>query len=368
MYLCKILLIFFLLWIPYSGSVGIKSNPIRTEYIFKQSYPLEATQQRGYQISPNFYAAIQQSELAKQNMQELLQNFLENLQRNFTKSSPLLLSNAENMNKYQQLDKLHGLSEFFNLASISANDFSLKSKTFIELSKNESNELLLKLRRLPSTEKILPGHIKSSLTNYFTEMEFFHVMFSEIMDECLEYIIDTLRVTQLAFIEFANIQNELLRTWHLNPTEGCFLRYMDFLQEWSAEIFKCATQEHSTAYDIYALTIVTTKFILQQLEHRIQRLFNCFMFGHYKIRCRFLYFVEQDFKLLLLKLNELQIYYDFKIKTGHGTTFQNLKSETTGEIQTVQERLDCIPYGFPELQMQSDLKKCFSMLLTRNRS
>lgn len=151
---------------------------------------------------------------------------------------------------------------------------------------------------------------------------------------------------------------------------------MDFLQQWSAEIFKCAAgTELNIAYDVYAMTEVTTKYLLRQLEFRIQRLFNCFLHGDYKMRCRFLQFAEEDFRKLVDKLDELQMYYDIKTKRGRVNTYrierrkrnerdEKEKQQDLEAVLEYEKSLNalsdkCIPYGFPDTQMMSSLKSCF---------
>lgn len=319
----------------------------------------------GEHISLDFYAAIEMGDGAKNDLQSLLHNFFENLQRNLSTSSILNTVVTKpidiQMNRYQ-LGKLNDLADYFQHSSETAGRFAQKAEHFFETSKNESFSLLLKLRQVPSAQRFLPTAIKMQLTDYFAEMEFFHVMFSEIIDEALEYIVDTLLSIQRTFLRYADIQREVLRTWNFKSDEWCCNTYMDFLQQWSAHIFKCATsKELQIAYDVYATTETGTKHIMRQLEFRIQRLYNCFIFGNYEIRCQFLRKPEEDFEKLFAKLDELQQYFDIKIKRGRVTINRsNIRRRRQLDESNYSAIYDkCIPYGFPDVQMMSSLKTCF---------
>ncbi|KAI8114746.1 hypothetical protein FF38_04441 [Lucilia cuprina] len=316
----------------------------------------------GEHISLDFYAAVELSDGAKNDLQELLYNFLENLQRNLSTSSILNTVVAKpidiEINRYQ-LGKLNDLADFFQHSSNTAGQFAQKAEHFFETSKNESHSLLLKLRQLPSAQRFLPTAVKMRLTDYFAEMEFFHVMFSEIIDEALEYIVDTLRSIQRTFLRYADIQRDTLRTWNFKSDEWCCNTYLDFLQQWSAHIFKCAASSNlHVAYDVYATTETSTKYIMRQLEFRIQRLYNCFIFGNYELRCQFLRKPEIDFEKLFAKLDELQQYFDIKIKGGRVTNDRSgRRRRQQDETKNIYDK--CIPYGFPDIQMTTSLKTCF---------
>lgn len=313
----------------------------------------------GEHVSLNFYSSLESGDFVKNNLQSLLHNFLENLQSNLSTSSILnadVVSRPVNSELYQyQLRRLYDLAYYFEHSSEAAGNFALKAECFFEISKNESYNLLLKLRQVPSAQRFLPTAVKMHLTDYFAEMEFFHVMFSEVIDEALEYIVDTLRSIQGVFLNYADIQREVLRTWNLKSDEWCCTTYMEFLQRWSAQIFKCAADKNLyTVYDVYATTEMFTKYIMRQLEFRIQRLYNCFIFGNYQIRCQYLRKPEQDFEKLFAKLDELQQYIDIKIKKGRVSIN---RSRRRRHQQKLHDK--CIPHGFPHSQMPNDLRTCF---------
>lgn len=317
----------------------------------------------GEHISLHFYAVVEKGDRAKNDLQFLLHNFLENLQRNLS-TSPILntvivRATDVDINRFQ-LEKLNDLADYFQHSSETAGKFAHEAELFFEVSKNESHSLLLKLRQVPSAQRYLPTAIKMRLTDYFAEMEFFHIMFSEIIDEALEFIVDTLRSIQSTFIRYADIQREVLRTWKLKSDEWCCNSYMDFLQQWSAEVFKCAAStDLNVVYDVYATSETTTKYIMRQLEFRIQRLYNCFLFGGYEMRCQFLRNPEQDFEKLLAKLDELQQYFDIKIKRGRVTINRSRRRRRRDESTLSVIADKCIPNGFPDTQMANSLKTCF---------
>ncbi|KAM7360713.1 uncharacterized protein ACRADG_007167 [Cochliomyia hominivorax] len=325
----------------------------------------------GEHVSLNFYSALELGEEAKNDLQSLLHNFFENLQRNLSTSSILNSVVTKpvdvEMNRYK-LDKLYDLADYFQYSSETAGQFAKKSEHFFENSKNESHLLLLKLRQVPSAQRFLSNAVKMQLTDYFAEMEFFHVMFSEIIDVALEYIVDTLRSIERTFLRYADIQRDVLRTWNFKLDEWCCNTYMDFLQQWSAHIFKCTTSNNlQIVYDVYATTETSTKYIMRQLEFRIQRLYNCFIFGNYEIRCQFLRKPEEDFEKLFAKLDELQQYFDIKIKRGLVTVNRsNRRRRQEDDINYHENNDKCIPYGFPDVQMTSSLKTCFYFPLKFN--
>jgi len=237
--------------------------------------------------------------------------------------------------------------------------------------------------------------VKMDLTNYFAEMEYFHVMLSEIVDEALEHIVETVQALQRTFLKYADLQRQMLRTWNFKPEESCNNRYMHFLLHWSDKIFKCSVgSELNVAYDTFAITELVIKYIMRELEFRIQRLYNCFLFGDYRIRCRFLQNPSKDFSKLFSKLEELQTYYDIKIRGGrilaNRQYFPQRRRRSKIDVETVHinfqmdndendindtkielkpiynnnnynNNIDsCLPSNFPyEPIINSNLKNCF---------
>lgn len=341
--------------------------PLPPTYLGAPAQPIS-----GEHISMEFYKAVECADKTKRHLQSTLYNFLENLQRNLT-TSVILNTNANRIdNTYfdMQRIKINDLLIFFNASSQAAADLANDVEHLYEITKNESNALWQKIRHLPKAQGRLPLDVKSQLTDYFEEMEFFHIVFSEIIDQALEYIVDTMRLMQRSFSRYSDIQHDVLYDWKLSNQHSCYNQYMHFLQKWSVEIFQCAAgHQLDVAYDVYAMTDVITSYILRQLEFRIQRLFNCFLFGKYEIRCRFLKHPEKDFKKLHSKLDELQFYYDIKIK--HGKVPLSRQRKRRNEVQGYNEDLNevekfsgdkCIPYGFPESQMFNSFKSCFHVL------
>lgn len=147
-------------------------------------------------ISKEFYYAIERSDNSKENLQHKLQHFLENLQKNLTMSTVLSDFGNSDTSAENYIVRMHELSTFFYEASKSFGQFSNDVETFYEITKNSSHALLLKLRQVPTAQ---PKYVKILLTNYFAEMEFFHMLFSEIVDDALEYTIGTLSAIQKIF-------------------------------------------------------------------------------------------------------------------------------------------------------------------------
>jgi len=313
-------------------------------------------------IPEYFYKSIEKSDGSKHNLQHKLRHFLERLQKNFTAST--LFSDSENnvTSVENYILRMHQLSTFFYKTSITIETFSTDSEQFFEMSKNSSHELLLRLRQIPTAQ---PTFVKVYLTNYFAEMEFFHTIFSEIIDEAMEYSLETLRAIEKIFFYYADTQNIILKNWKLKLNLECYQLYVDFLQHHSAKVFKCADGDNlHLVYDVYSVTKLNVKYIMTQLEFRIQRLFNCFKNKSFTTRCKFLYSAERDFKTLFSKLADLEMYLDVKTKKGNVSALRfrrtatrhdnTLKSETTLD--------DCIPIGFPHSQMSFNLKTCFYFL------
>ncbi|XP_064544427.1 uncharacterized protein LOC135432626 [Drosophila montana] len=313
----------------------------------------------GEYIPIQFYNAMRSAEASKQSLQNQLRNFLEQLQKNLTTSTLLSLKDNNQQNAERQLTKLYELSVFFYTAADVARFFARDSEIFFEIAKNSSYTLLLQLRQIPATQ---PTAIKLLLTNYFAEMEFFHVMFSEIIDEALEYTQNILLATQKTFTYYADIQRFILQNWNFKGDIGCCKEYMEFCQLYSSQIFKCAAGHGlDVAFDVFAITELTSKYVMLQLEFRIQRLFNCFYFGNYEIRCKFLQNAERDFEILFSKIEELEIFFDTKIKNGRVSALRVRRQAQIeeGAFTGVKSYDACIPKDFPHRQMHQSLKLCF---------
>ncbi|XP_032597726.1 uncharacterized protein LOC116806047 [Drosophila grimshawi] len=318
------------------------------------------TQSNGGEYIPiTFFNAIRLAEDSKQSLQNQLRNFRENLQKNLTTSTMLSILDDNYQNTEHQIIKLHDLSAFFDTAADIARIFAHDSEMFYEVAKNSSYTLLLQLRQMPTTQLTL---VKLLLTNYFEEMEFFHIMFSEIIDEALEYTQNTLLAIQKTFTYYADVQQFVLQNWNFKSDIGCCKGYMEFLQLYSAQIFKCAAGHDLTvALDVFAMTEITSKYIMRQLEFRIQRLCNCFLFGNYEIRCKFLKNAERDFELLFSKLEELETYFDLKMKKGlvSSRRFRRRSQVENRDFESNRVHNHCIPVDFPQGQMNKSLKQCF---------
>ncbi|XP_017849079.1 uncharacterized protein LOC108604225 [Drosophila busckii] len=315
-------------------------------------------------IPSDFYNAMRLADQSKQSLHNQLRSFLENLQKNLTTSKVLGDVDGNYKSTLSQMKKLYELPEFFYATADIANALARDSEQYFEVSKNCSSTLLLKLRQIPSS---LPTSVKLLLTNYFEEMEFFHITFSEILDEALEYTQNAFIATQKAFVQYADVQQFVLDKWNFKGDATCCKEYMEFLQFYSAQIFKCAAgSELTTAYDVFAMTEMTGKYIIQQLEFRIQRIFNCLLFGNYEIRCTFLKDAEQDFQPLLNKIDELKIFYDIRIKHGRVSAYRLTRRGTqiyTEAFDDVTNEPKCLPDNFPHNQMQSSLKSCFNNIV-----
>uniref|UniRef100_A0A6P4E6J6 Uncharacterized protein LOC108040572 n=1 Tax=Drosophila rhopaloa TaxID=1041015 RepID=A0A6P4E6J6_DRORH len=346
----------WLLWSAQSQqlNVSVIRHLVGTQHLL-QSF-------KGEYIPKEFFKSIEKSESSKKNLQNKLRHFLEKLQKNLTMSS--VLSDPENTTTSAEnyILKMQELSTFFYKASYIFEQFAIDSESFYEISKNSSHELLLKLRQVPTAQ---PTLVKVLLTNYFAEMEFFHVLFSEVIDEALEYTTETLRAIQKLFFNYADTQSLILQNWKLKLSLECCKLYADFLQYYSAQIFKCAAVDQlNFAYDIYAVTEINVKYIIKQLEFRIQRIFNCFMIKSFTIRCKFLNSAERDLENLFIKLNELEMYLDVKIKK-RSVSDPIFRQKTTWHENTrkfISTIDDCLPIDFPRSQMSTDLKECFFFL------
>ncbi|XP_034665694.1 uncharacterized protein LOC117899639 [Drosophila subobscura] len=345
----------FFLWLVNCQNVNI------IRHLSENSHMPQSRTIRGEQIPLEFYEAIQSSDNSKIELQNRLHHFLENLQKNLTTSTVFRDFQTSASRSENYVTKMTGLSTFFLDASNSAGIFAQESEKFYDLIKNSSYALLLKLRQVPAAQ---PTQVKVLLTNYFSEMEFFHIMFSEIVDEALEYTVGTLRAVQRIFLHFADVQSFILQDWKLKLDFECCKMYMDFLQYHSAQVFKCAAgHELNVAYDVYAVTKTNAKYIMRQLEFRIQRLFNCFIFKSYEIRCQFLQNAERDFESLFSKLEELEMYLDIKTKQGRAS---NLRFHRQRQIRyddattkSTEPLSDCLPNDFPYNQIKSELRSCF---------
>lgn len=312
-------------------------------------------------ISNIYYKSGQDAEIVKIKLQNTLRNFIENLQKNLTTSIILkTLDNKLSLERSQQKwQKLNDHMEFYRTASHHLKEFAFKSEIFLQISKNESVTFLMKLRRVPTGQQMLLPHVKLQLTNYFAEMEFFNVVFFEIIDEGMEYINNALYIIRTTFENYADIQQNILHDQNFLFDNWCFNKYFEFLQKWSTQIYKCATETRlQTVYNVFSMTKVGVKYLMQQLEFKMQRLFNCFIFKEYSIKCNFLRSPESDFEKLFTILKELQIYYDREINSGRVESRRIQRSE---KKYIDSSKNNCIPFGYPINQMPNSLKICFNI-------
>ncbi|KAH8288960.1 hypothetical protein KR044_009682 [Drosophila immigrans] len=344
--------------------IVIISQPLSgNEHVGKLSSRLERWMQsiRGEYIPLEYFNRMSSADLTKQDLQSLLRNFLENLQKNLTTSA--MLNVVDHQSNQNQIRKLWELTNFFYLSADVVKSFAHDSQLYYEVAKNSSYTLLLHLRQIPSTQ---PTLVKLLLTNYFEEMEFFHIMFSEIIDEILEYTQNTLLLIQNTFIYYADIQRFILENWNLKRNISCITEYMEFLQPCSAKVFKCTTDAKlDVVFDVFAMTQLTNKYVMRQLEFRIQRLFNCFYFGNYEIRCKFLENAERDFETLFNKIYDLEIYYDIKTKNGRVSPLRLRRQSyqyNEEDTNALGVHTDCIPKDFPLSKMRKSLKNCFDTI------
>ncbi|KRK05692.1 uncharacterized protein LOC120322286 [Drosophila yakuba] len=314
------------------------------------------------QAPKQFYDAIEKSDFSKQSLQNKLEHFLEKLQKNLTVST--VLSNTEDIvtSEREYVYRMQELSTFFYEASFSLEQFSSDINIFYETSKNSSYTLLLKLRQVPTGQ---PSKVKVLLTNYFAEIEFFHVLFSEIIDEAMEYGTKFLRSIQKLFVYYADTQNIILENWKLKTNPQCCKLYINFLQHQSSQIFKCAALDNlNVVYDVYSVTKLNIKYIIRQLEFRIQCIFNCLLYKSLTLQCKLLKSAEQDLRTLFSNLAELDMFLDIKTKKGRalGLRFRRGKTRINNQIKLEPNPVECLPIGFPNTQMSTDLKKCFYFL------
>ncbi|XP_017062227.2 uncharacterized protein LOC108102086 [Drosophila ficusphila] len=313
---------------------------------------------KGEHIPNQFYKAIEKSDSSKLNLQSKLRNFMENLQKNLTMSAVLTAFENTSHNADDYIIRMQELSTFFFKVSYAIEQFAIDGEAFYETSKNSSHALLLKLRQVPTAQ---PTLVKVLLTNYFAEMEFFHVLFSEILNEALEYSSETLKDIQNIFYYYADTQSTILQNLNLKIDLECCKLYLDFLQHHSAQIFRCATGDKlNIVYDVYAVTKLNVKYIMRQLEFRIQRLLNCLIFKSFIIQCNFLTSAEKDLENLFNKLFELEMYLDGKTKKGSILASRLLRRNIwyDSSIQSQSSLKDCLPRDFPRGQMSTELTKC----------
>ncbi|XP_012156601.1 uncharacterized protein LOC105664794 [Ceratitis capitata] len=318
-------------------------------------------------ISYMFYKSAQDANEAKNKLQNVLRNFVEIVQKNLT-TSVILKSfyNELHVERSQQkFQKLSDHTEFFKIVSHDLKEFSLKSEIFLQTSKNESNAFLMKLRRIPTRQRTLSSHDKLQLTNYFAEMEFFNIMLFEIIDEGLEYITNALNIIRMIFDKYTDIQQQNLQYQNFIFDNWCYNRYFEFLQKWSIQIYTCATNSRLEAvYNVFAMTEIAIKHIIRQQEFKVQRIFNCFLFPGCNIKCNFLRYAENDFQELFTIVQDLQTYYDIQINRGRVKSRRIERSEEIlhlNDLEVIDSTEQCIPYGFPENYMLSNLKLCFNI-------
>ncbi|KAH8241724.1 hypothetical protein KR032_007545 [Drosophila birchii] len=343
----------YLIWCFQSQIAGVSSNHPRLALPF---HSISAEH-----ISKDFYYTIERSDRSKEKLQHKLHHFLEDLQKNLSMStvfSDFRKSDPSAANYIVRIDKL---LIFFYEASNVFGQFSNDVETFYEASKNSSHALLLKLRQIPTAQ---PKYVKVLLTNYFTEMEFFHMMFSEVINDALEYTIGTLTAIQKIFFYYAETQSSILHNWKLKLDLECRKLYADFLQHHSAKIFECTAGHNlKLTYDVYAVTKLNVKYIMKQLEFRIQRLFKCFIFGSYATQCTFLNNADLDFEPLFSKLAELDMYLDIKTKTGRVSVLRHRRGSDADEFSNDVPILNnCLLNDFPQNEISNRLKDCFHMI------
>ncbi|KAL9890897.1 uncharacterized protein ACN427_009696 [Glossina fuscipes fuscipes] len=334
--------------------------------------------------SERYYIGLEDTDRVKRGFQALLRSFLENLQKNL--STSILLNVAVNTTDVIEIEnrhhKLTDLSSFFQYSSEQAALLADKIESCFEITKNESESYLRKWEEIRSSQPSISAEVKALIDEYLIEMQSFHTIFSEIIDDFLEYIAHVLRSVRDIFIEYADMLTDSYRRF--KATNLCYNFYMDFLQQWSAVIFKCKTAtDLNTAYDVYTISETTSRHVMKQLEFRMQRLYNCLASRDYRIRCQFLRNPERDFSKLFLKLDELQQYFDIKIKRGRVNSNRKRRSDFSEDHKSVELKLKiplnrdyistagnenkCIPIDFPYKYMSTNLKKCFDILLWEDK-
>ncbi|XP_020809826.1 uncharacterized protein LOC110185387 [Drosophila serrata] len=312
-------------------------------------------------VSKEFYYAIERSDKSKEKLQQKLHNFFENLQKNFSMSTVLSDLRKKETSAENYIVRMQELVTFFYEASDVFGEFSKDVEKFYDISKYSSHALLLKLRQIPTAQ---PKYVKVLLTNYFSEMEFFHMMFSEVVNDALEYTIGTLTAIQKIFFYYAETQSTILHNWKLKLDLECRKLFVDFLKHHSAKLFECAAGNNlELTYDIYAVTKLNVKFIMKQLEFRIQRLFNCFIFGSYAIQCTFLNNADRDFENLFSKLAELDMYLDIKTKMGRVSVLRRRReSDAVQFTEDVPTLVNCLSNDFPQNDISNSLKDCYYVI------
>ncbi|XP_067638179.1 uncharacterized protein [Eurosta solidaginis] len=267
-------------------------------------------------ISFLFLKSASDAESAKSKLQSTFQSFLENLQQNFSSSAILQLPGNSTEKSHQKRQKIKNHIAFFEIASVYLMEFAFASEHFLQVTKNESIEILFKLRRYvkKACKKRIPTRIKSLLTTFFADMDIFNVMFSETVDEGLEYIVQTLQIIQTAFDGYTDTQKRILLHSCYKFDDWCYNQCFEFLLKRSAYIYHCASNAGlERVYNIYAMTETITKHIMRQLALKVQRLLNCLTFNEYNIKCSFLRHTGHGFQKIYAILKDLQAYYNIEL-------------------------------------------------------
>ncbi|XP_055853338.1 uncharacterized protein LOC129917048 [Episyrphus balteatus] len=284
---------------------------------------------RSEHISVEFFIAGENADRSQNSLNEFMDKFYEHLQLNSTHE-------VENIFLY--LDQSQNISI----------EFGENVKEFFNLAKNESERLLERLQNI-SSPPLITEKIKSQLLDYFSEMEIFKEMLCEILDDVTEFTLYSLRTVQSTLLQFGEAQNTIIeRRRHSQEDNFCHNSFTEFLWQSAGEVIQCTNTRLHITYDIFSITKLTTYHVLKMLEHRIQKIHNCFLFGNYSFRCRFVKNAEVDFEKLYTRLDELQMYNEKQRRKIY-------RNRQRGGF------VKCIPPNFPDGQMTESLKSCSSI-------
>ncbi|XP_055907285.1 uncharacterized protein LOC129942396 [Eupeodes corollae] len=280
------------------------------------------------QISVEFFIAGENADRYQNSLSDFMDKFNEQLQMNVTHE-------VENLFVY--------LEQSQNISITFADNVD----EFFDIAKNESDRLLVELQNALSRDN-LTEKTKYQLSDYHTEMENLKEIFCGILDDVTEFTLDSVRMVQSTMQQFAEVETMIIeRRRHFQDDDFCHNDFTEFLWQSAGEVIQCANSRLHITYDIFSITKLATYHILKMLEHRVQKIYNCFMFGNYSFRCRFVKNAETDFEKLHTRLDDLQMYNEKQRRKIY-------RSRQRGGF------LRCIPLNFPDGQITESLRSCYS--------
>ncbi|XP_055387985.1 protein DDB_G0276689 [Condylostylus longicornis] len=276
----------------------------------------------------------------------------------------------------KRLESPEPIYNFYYEISISIVNLERNTKKFYQTARSESLNLLGSLKKIQL--RYIKPPIKDELSDYYHEMDQFMYVFITTIDNFDEFIIEQLRRIRMTYENVANIQKDILGRQKLLQEDWCQTNYKQFLLLTTSQIYKCSTANMKIVYDVFAISKLNIYYLIQQLEHRLQKVFNCFEKKNYQLYCRFIKESENEFENIFNKLSELLIYndkqklnrnllmkgyqknnnYDNKNNNHNG---KNNKNENyNNNTQEMKEKIYCLPENYPNEQLMDGLQACFS--------